>query len=89
MLTKTNVMFFLGAVFTAIAVRLFAYPFVGPHLADRWVLRPGGVRVLRLRWHGEAGPVDRSDTLSGEPGCLLRDYRPDAAASPSWSVAAS
>lgn len=35
MLTKTNVMFFLGAVFTVVAVRLFAYPFVGPQLADR------------------------------------------------------
>lgn len=33
MLTKTNVMFYLGAVNTAIAVRMFANPFVSPELA--------------------------------------------------------
>ena len=41
MTTKTNVMFFVGAWMTAIAVRLFASPFVGPHLADRLGLEAG------------------------------------------------
>jgi hypothetical protein len=41
MLTKTNVMFFLGAWMTALAVRLFAYPFIGPYAADRLALTTG------------------------------------------------
>jgi hypothetical protein len=80
MITKTNVMFFLGAWMTAIAVRLFAYPFVGPHLADRLALEAG----LLFAVFAFAGTVKRSlliaalTLLWGAGLFYFVDYRRDS-----------
>ena len=72
MLTKTNAMFYLGAWFTAVAVRLFAYPFVGPHLADRLSFEAGLLFAVFAFQHGEASPLDfRAHATLGSRVVLL------------------
>lgn len=80
MLTKTNVMLDLGALHTAIAARLLAFPFAGPDLANRLGIEAGLVFAV----FAFAGTVKRAlliaalTLLWGAGLFYFLDYRRDA-----------